>query len=105
MQAITDRFKAETKDLRYDLAQRHLEMRKLFSDPKTDGAVILAKQKEMHGQVIKLMELKGQMMVERRKVLTAEQIQKLDGAFGGRHGRGGRGWMRRMWFRDGSILT
>ncbi len=78
MQALRDRFYNDTRDVRYDMAQKRLEMRKLFMDPKTDDATLLAKQKEMSGLRQKLQDRMAQMMVEGRKILTPEQLQKLD---------------------------
>ena len=78
MQELRDRFYNETRDLRYDMAQKRLEMRKLFMDPKTDDATLLAKQKEMSALRQKLTDKMAQMMIEGRKILTPEQLQKLD---------------------------
>ena len=78
MREMRDRFYNETRDLRYDMAQKRLEMRKLFMDPKTDDATLLAKQKEMSGLRQKLQDRMAQMMIEGRKILTPEQLQKLD---------------------------
>ncbi len=95
MQALRDRFFNETRDLRYDMAQKRLEMRKLFMDPKTDDAALLAKQKEISVLRQRLQDKMAQMMIEGRKILTPEQLQKLDrtGAGpGGRMGWGGMGF-------------
>jgi Spy/CpxP family protein refolding chaperone len=78
MREIKNRYYTETRDMRYGLAQKRLEMRKLFTDPKTDDATLLAKQKELSTLRLKLMDKKAQMMIEKRKVLTPEQLQKLD---------------------------
>ena len=78
MQELRDRFYNETRDLRYEVAQKRLEMRKLFMDPKTDDATLLAKQKEMSALRQKLQDKMAQMMIEGRKILTPEQLQKLD---------------------------
>ena len=75
---IRNRFHANTRDLRYGLAQKRLEMRKLFTDPKTDDATLLAKEKEIDALTLKLMDRKAQMKIERRRTLTPEQIQRLD---------------------------
>lgn len=88
MQALRDRFYNETRDLRYDMAQKRLEMRKLFMDPKTDDATLLAKQKEMSALRQKLQDKMAQMMIEGRKILTPEQLQKLDRAGMGPGGMG-----------------
>ncbi|HME44027.1 MAG TPA: Spy/CpxP family protein refolding chaperone [Syntrophorhabdales bacterium] len=78
MRELRDRFYNETRDLRYDMAQKRLEMRKLFMDPKTGDATLFAKQKEMSGLRQKLQDKMAQMMIEGRKILTPEQLQKLD---------------------------
>ncbi len=78
MRELRSRFRNETHDLRYDLAMKRLEMRKLFTDPKVDDATLLAKQKEVSSLRQRLMDKRAQMMIEGRKILTAEQIQKLD---------------------------
>jgi Spy/CpxP family protein refolding chaperone len=78
MREIKNRYYTETRDMRYDLAQKRLEMRKLFTDSKTDDATLLGKQKELSTLRLKLMDKKAQMMIEKRKVLTPEQLQKLD---------------------------
>jgi Spy/CpxP family protein refolding chaperone len=71
-------YKSETRDLKYDLAAKRLEMRKLFTDPKTDEVTLLAKQKELNTLRQQLLEKKSQMKIEWRKILTSEQITKLD---------------------------
>ncbi len=98
MRELRDRFRNETHDLRYDLAAKRLEMRKLFTDPKVNDATLLAKQKEISSLRQQMMDRAAQLKIEWRKILTAEQIQKLDrimpaGGFMGqgmRHGMGGR---------------
>jgi Spy/CpxP family protein refolding chaperone len=53
-------------------------MRKLFTDPKAPDSALLAKQKELDALLVKLMDRKAQMKIEWRRVLTPEQIEKLD---------------------------
>ena len=93
MHELRSRYHNEIHDLRYDLALKHLEMRKLFADPKVDDAALLAKQKEVSSLRQRLMEKRAQMRIEWRKILMAEQIQKLDRMpMGHGMGRGGRGF-------------
>lgn len=80
MKEIRNRFSAETHDLRYDLMQKRVEMRKLFTDPKVDSARLLDKEKELSALREKLQSRRAQMKIEWRGVLTPEQIQKLDQA-------------------------
>ena len=75
---LRSRFYTETKDLRNDMAIKRLEMKKLFTDPKTDDAILLAMQKEMSALRQQMSDKIGQMMIEGRKILTPEQLMKLD---------------------------
>jgi Spy/CpxP family protein refolding chaperone len=93
MREMRDRYYQETRDLRYEISQKQLEMRKLFTDPKVDDVTLVAKQKELSSLRQKLMDKRAQMMIEGRRILTPEQMQKLDqmpsGSFGmGRSGIG-----------------
>ncbi len=88
MRELRDRFLTSTHDLRYDIVQKRVEMKKLFTDPKADDATLLAKERELNALRQKLMDMKAQAKIEWRKILTPEQIQKLDrmpGRFGMRH--------------------
>jgi len=78
MKESRNRYHSDTKDLRYDLAGKRLEMRKLFTDPKTDDATLLAKQKEISELRQQLRDKKAQKKIEWRRILTPEQIAKLD---------------------------
>jgi Spy/CpxP family protein refolding chaperone len=78
MKDARSRYQSDTRDLRYDLAAKRLEMRKLFTDPKTDEAALLAKHNELNALRQQLLEKKFQMKLEWRKNLTPEQITKLD---------------------------
>jgi len=49
MKELKNRFRSDTRDLRYNLEIKQVEMRKLFTDPKTDDETLLAKQKEISG--------------------------------------------------------
>jgi len=96
MRELRSRYRNETHDVRYDLAVKRLEMKKLFTDPKVDDATLLAKQKEISSLRQRLMDKRAQMKIEWRKILTAEQIQKLDRIPAGcrmGHGRMGFGKM------------
>ena len=81
MHELRTRYYNETRDMRYELAQKRLEMRKLFTDPKTNDATLLAKQKELNALNLKLMDKMAEMKIEGRKILTPEQIQKRDPLF------------------------
>jgi Spy/CpxP family protein refolding chaperone len=78
MKELRTGYHEETKVLRQDLAMKRLEMRKLFTDPKTDETTLLAKQKELSTLSQQLRDKKAQMKIEWRKILTPEQIAKLD---------------------------
>ncbi len=92
MRELRNRYYTDTHDLRYDIRLKRLEMRKLFTDPKVDDATLMAKQKEVSSLRLKLMDRKAEMKLAWRKILTPEQIQKLDWMPMGRGmGRGRRG--------------
>jgi Spy/CpxP family protein refolding chaperone len=78
MKELRNNFRNDTRDLRYNLAIKRLEMRKLFTDPKTDDATLLAKQKEISELRQQLSDKKAGMKIEWRKILTSEQLAKLD---------------------------
>ncbi len=78
MKELKNSFHADSRDLRYNLEIKRVEMRKLFTDPKTDDETLLAKQKEIRDLRQQLSEKKAQMKIEWRKILTPEQIAKLD---------------------------
>jgi Spy/CpxP family protein refolding chaperone len=75
---LTGRYFKETRDMRYDLAEKRLAMWKLFTDPKTSDAALLAKQKEISALRQKLFDKMAQMMIEGRKILTPDQLARLD---------------------------
>jgi Spy/CpxP family protein refolding chaperone len=78
MKELRNRFHTDTRDLRYNLEIKRIEMRKLFTDPKTDDETLLAKQKVISELRHQLSDKKAQMKIEWRKILTPEQIAKLD---------------------------
>jgi Spy/CpxP family protein refolding chaperone len=78
MRELANRTFQEIRGPRYEVLQKGLEMRMLFTDPKVDEATLLAKQKELSSLRQKLMNRMAQMMIEGRRILTPEQIQKLD---------------------------
>ena len=55
---LRNRFYRETRDLRYDLFQKQLEMRKLFADPKATEVKLLEKEKELGPLRQRLMALR-----------------------------------------------
>ncbi|MGA2107239.1 MAG: Spy/CpxP family protein refolding chaperone [Syntrophorhabdales bacterium] len=75
---IHTRFYAETRGLRYDLMEKRIELRRLFLDPKTDAAAVMAKEREVSALRQKLGDATARMMIDWRGVLTPEQLQKLD---------------------------
>jgi Spy/CpxP family protein refolding chaperone len=87
MREVGQHFQADTHDLKYDIRIKKLEVRKLFTDPKTDDATLLAKEKELNGLKLKFMDRKAEMKVEWRKILTPEQIQMLERIHRHHHGR------------------
>ncbi len=56
MKEIMSRFRADTHDLKYDIRIKRIEVQKLFTDPKTDDATLLAIENELNGLRLKLMD-------------------------------------------------
>ncbi len=83
--ALTSRYFGETRSMRYELAEKRLEMWKLFTDPKATDSELLARQKEISALRQKLADKMAQMMIEGRKILTPDQLNRLDmmGMMGG----------------------
>jgi len=78
MKELKNRFRSDTRDLRYNLEIKQVEMRKLLTDPKTNDEPFLAKHKEISELCQQLSDKKAEMKVERSKILTPRQIAKLD---------------------------
>ncbi len=78
MRDVWNRFYLDTRNPRYDLMQKRLEMKRLFTDPKADAAALQAKQRELSALRQKLMDRRAQAVIEWRSLLTPQQIQKLD---------------------------
>lgn len=100
--ALRGRYFEETRDLRYQLAEKGLEMRQLFTNPKTDDTTLTANTKQLSSLRQKLFDAAMQMPIKMRKILTADQIQKLSqmpfgpfsmGFSGMGFGMRGPGWM------------
>ncbi len=77
MWQMKEKFRNDTQKVRYELFQKRLEMRALFSDPKSDDAAILAKQKEMNALRQNMADKMVEFRLAQRKVLTHEQLKKL----------------------------
>ena len=87
---IHQRFYSETRGLRYDIMEKRIELKRLFLDPKTDAAAIMAKEHEVSALRQKFHDALFKMAVDWRGVLTPEQLQKLDMLYLAHHeGMGG----------------
>ncbi|MCG6535751.1 MAG: periplasmic heavy metal sensor, partial [Syntrophales bacterium LBB04] len=75
---LRNQFYRETRGLRYDFYQKQLEMRKLFSDPKIGEGALLEKEKDLRPLRQRLLDKIAQTIIEARKILTPEQIERLD---------------------------
>ena len=71
------KFIAENAQLIGGLVAKRLELRSLWSDPKADSQIILAKERELMDLQNRLKDKKIQYKLEARKSLTPEQIEKL----------------------------
>jgi Spy/CpxP family protein refolding chaperone len=101
---IHTRFYAETRGLRYDIMEKRIELRRLFLDPKTEAAAVMAKQREVSALRQKLRDAIARMMIDWRGVLTPEQLQKLDMMSLAHHeGMGGMGMPGHMGMMQGRM--
>ena len=94
MHDIWKKYFVDTRNERFDLAEKWLEIHRMFTDPKADPGAIMAKQKELMAIRDRLMLARAQAMVDSRSVLTPEQLEKLDMAMMP-HYLGGMGGMHR----------
>ena len=78
MWQIKEKFHNDTQSMRYELFQKKFELRKLYADPNTDETTILSKQKEISTLQQKLQDKMAQLRLEQRKILTPEQMKKLN---------------------------
>ena len=74
IQALRDAFLKEIEPLQNNLWTKRTELQTLWVDPKSDPAVIAAKQKEIRDLQSKLQEKAGNLRLEIRKLLTPEQL-------------------------------
>ncbi len=77
IQALRDAFLKEIQPLQQDLWTKRTDLRKLWSDPKTDPAAITAKQKEIWDLQSQLQEKATNLGLSIRKLLTPEQLAQL----------------------------
>jgi Spy/CpxP family protein refolding chaperone len=77
MVELRRRYDAQMKTIRDELLQRRVEARNLYTDPKTEEGVILAKQSEISSLKQRLSDDAAQLRLEQRRILTPEQLKKL----------------------------
>jgi len=87
-QELRRKFIAENAQLIGDRIAKRLELRSLWSDPKADSQVILAKERELRDLQNRLKDKIVQYRLEARQSLTPEQIEKLGMMKGGGFGHG-----------------
>ena len=109
-QELSRKFSGENAKLTGAMVTKRLELRSLWTDPKSDSKAILDKEKELRDLQDQMKDKVVQMKLEARKFLTPEQIENwrpgwgmgrgFDGDFGmgrgmgpgyGRMGHGGKG--------------
>jgi len=101
---IRNSYLMDTRDLRYDMSIRHIEMMRLFTDPKASESALAEKIKQLSDLRQKMMDRKARMIIQIRSIFTPEQLMKfgilpLRGPMGGRgmqHGMMGGGMMGGM---------
>lgn len=79
LKRVRDTFERQTRTMRYDLLQRRIEMQRLFSDPASNPALLLSRQKAFATLFAGYAEQAAKAAIEARAVLKSEQIERLDG--------------------------
>jgi Spy/CpxP family protein refolding chaperone len=96
--ALRKRQWEEVKPLREQMYQKRQEMRGLYTNPATEDATIIAKQKELNALQQQMQDKMVKARLQQRKVFTPEQLTKLkempDGRGRGACGGYGKGWGR-----------
>jgi len=89
-QELRRKFIGENAQLVGGLVAKRLELRSLWTDPKADSQVILAKERELRDLQNRMKDKVIQYRLEARNSLTPEQIEKLGmtGGMGFGFGRG-----------------
>jgi Spy/CpxP family protein refolding chaperone len=78
MWQLEEKLHSDTGTIRYEVFQRETELKKLFMDPKAEDAAILIKQKELNAAKEKVDVKMMEFMLAQKKILTAEQLKKID---------------------------
>ncbi len=78
MWQLKEKFRNDTQALRRELFQKRFDLRALYGDPKADETALITRQKEVNELRAKLADKMAQFKIEQRKILTPEQIQKLN---------------------------
>jgi hypothetical protein len=76
--ALRTKFFRDTKDLRYDLSKKRLEMRRLFADPTVDATALLSYRKELSSLRTRITDVLVRATLEAREILKPDQIEMLD---------------------------
>jgi len=80
MWKLREKHRTDTQATRYEMFQKNMELRRMYADPKADDTAILAKQKEVNTLRQKLQDKMTEFKLEQRKILTPEQLTKLNEA-------------------------
>lgn len=89
---IRQDFQKETQSLRFEMQKKQLELRELWSAKSLNQSAIESKEKEVTGLRIQMANKARTMQDRMKKVLTADQLKKLDeSGFNCNSGAGGRG--------------
>jgi Spy/CpxP family protein refolding chaperone len=76
MWQLEEKLRSDTGTMRYEVFKREMELKKLYTDPKVEDAIILAKQKELSAVREKVDMKMMEFMLAQKKILTAEQLKK-----------------------------
>jgi Spy/CpxP family protein refolding chaperone len=93
-QELRGKLDDETAQLKGNMLTKRLELRSLWTDPKTDPKVIMDKEKELRDLQNQMVDKMVQYKLEAREILTPEQLAEFGShgetkhGYGMRHGMG-----------------
>jgi Spy/CpxP family protein refolding chaperone len=102
---IRQQFQKDTQNLRFEMQQKNLELRQLWSAKPLNQAAIESKTKEVTALRVQITAKRDTMQEKVKAVLTPEQLKLYNewtpggnGGFGGGRMKGGRGYgMNQAW--------
>lgn len=88
LRELREKFRADTQPLRKEISEKRAELKRMYADPKVTEDEIRMKYKELSELTEKLREKRMELKLEKRRILTPEQLSRLGQERMTRCGRG-----------------